>query len=212
MQVAAGFVQGELERTLLLMSQSANHQADHGDVDDGLAGTWEVLIVLAETALTSKPAERALDNPPSWKHLEPFHVVGAFDDLHPQAIARPQVAQPIEELARVAAVGPNQAQAREGVAECRHDQACAVAVLNVGRMDNGDQHQPEDIYQQMALAPIDLLARIVAVRAPLSVVLTDWLSMIAALGCRLRPAASRTSPRSSSWIRFQVPSRRQHRK
>jgi hypothetical protein len=42
-------------------------------------------------------------------------------------------------------------------------------------MDNGDQHQPEHIYQQMAFAPIDLLARIVAVRAPLSVVLTDWL-------------------------------------
>jgi hypothetical protein len=40
-------------------------------------------------------------------------------------------------------------------------------------MDDGDQHEPEDIYEQMALAPIDLLARIVAVRPPLSVVLTD---------------------------------------
>jgi hypothetical protein len=32
---------------------------------------------------------------------------------------------------------------------------------------------PEDIYEQMALTPIDLLARIVAMRAPLSVALTD---------------------------------------
>ena len=53
------------------------------------------------------------------------------------------------------------------------DQLGAVAVLNVGRMDDGDQYEPENIYEQMALAPIDLLARIVAVRAPLSVVLTD---------------------------------------
>jgi hypothetical protein len=92
------------------------------------------------------------------------------------------------------------------------DKLGSVAVLNVGRMDDRDQHEPEDIYEQMAFTPIDLLARIVAMRAPLSVVLTDWLSIIAALGCRLRPAASRTSPRSWSWIRFQVPSRRQHRK
>ena len=53
------------------------------------------------------------------------------------------------------------------------DQLSAVAVLNVGRMDDGDQYEPEDIYEQMALAPIDLLARIVAMRPPLSVVLTD---------------------------------------
>jgi hypothetical protein len=49
-------------------------------------------------------------------------------------------------------------------------------------MDDGDKDQPENIYEQMAFAAIDLLARIVAVRAPLSVVLTDWLSMMAALG------------------------------
>jgi hypothetical protein len=94
----------------------------------------------------------------------------------------------------------------------RQDQPGAVAVLYVSRMDYGNENQPKDIYEQVALATIDLLARVVAVRAPLSVVLTDWLSMIAALGCRLRPAASRTSPRNSSWIRFQVPSRRQQRK
>jgi len=33
--VVAGFVQGKLEHAL---RQSANHEADHGDVDDGLAG------------------------------------------------------------------------------------------------------------------------------------------------------------------------------
>ena len=53
------------------------------------------------------------------------------------------------------------------------DKLGTVAVLNVRRMDDGDQHEPEDIYEQMALASIDLLARIVAMRAPLSVVLTD---------------------------------------
>jgi hypothetical protein len=77
-------------------------------------------------------------------------------------------------------------------------QTRTIAVLNIGRMDDGNKHQPKNIYEQMAFAAIDLLASIVAVRPPFSVVLTDWLSMMAALGCRLRPAASRASPRNSS--------------
>jgi hypothetical protein len=77
-------------------------------------------------------------------------------------------------------------------------QTRTIAVLNIGRMDDGNKHQPKNIYEQMAFAAIDLLASIVAVRPPFSVVLTDWLSMMAALGCRFRPAASRASPRNSS--------------
>jgi hypothetical protein len=84
------------------------------------------------------------------------------------------------------------------VSKHRQNQTRSVAVLDIGRVDDGDKDQPENIYEQMAFAAIDLLARIVAVRAPLSVVLTDWLSMMAALGWRSRPAASRTSPRNSS--------------
>jgi hypothetical protein len=80
----------------------------------------------------------------------------------------------------------------------RENKASTVAVLHVGRMDYGDENQTEDIYEQVALAAIDLFTRIVAMRPPLSVVLTDWLSITAALGCRFRPSASRRSPRSWS--------------
>ena len=48
----------------------------------------------------------------------------------------------------------------------------------------GDQQQPERIDQDVTLASVDLLARIVAVDPPFSVVLTDWLSRIAAEGWR----------------------------
>ena len=174
-------MQGELEHALLL-SQSASHEPDHRDVDDGLAGGREVFVVLTETALAPKPPEGALDNPPSREHLESFDVVAAFDDLHFQPVPNPQIAHPNKQLPGIATVGPNQPQAREGVSKHRQNQARSVAVLDIGRMDDGNKHQPENIYQQMAFAAIDLLARIVAVRAPLSVVLTDWLSMMAALG------------------------------
>jgi hypothetical protein len=38
--------------------------------------------------------------------------------------------------------------------------------------------------------------------------LTDWLSMIAALGVGSRPAVARASDRSASWTCSQVPSAR----
>lgn len=47
---------------------------------------------------------------------------------------------------------------------------------------------------------------------PCSVVLTDWLSMMAALGSGSRLAYRRTRSRRTDWIRFQVWSRRQRRK
>ena len=44
--------------------------------------------------------------------------------------------------------------------------------------------------------------------SPPSLLLIDWASSTAADGAGSRPAAIRTWPRSSSWIRSQVPSRR----
>jgi hypothetical protein len=53
--------------------------------------------------------------------------------------------------------------------------------------DDGDE-QSQRIYKKMSFSPVDLLARVVTVGPPFSVVFTDWLSMIAALGSRFRPA------------------------
>lgn len=75
--------------TALLLNQSANHEADHRDVDDGLARGRQVLVVLAQTALSPKPAESALHNPPSREHFEPSDIVGSFDDFHHQPISAP---------------------------------------------------------------------------------------------------------------------------
>ena len=47
--------------------------------------------------------------------------------------------------------------------------------------------------QRVALALLDLLARIVAAGPPASVVLTLWLSIIAPLGLASRPTRSRSA-------------------
>jgi hypothetical protein len=79
-------------------------------------------------------------------------------------------------------------------------------------MDEHDEKQPEDIDDDVALAPPDALAAIIAAGPPFSVVFTVWLSMIPALGSRVLPEASRRSPRRVSCIRSHTPARRQTRK
>jgi hypothetical protein len=49
-------------------------------------------------------------------------------------------------------------------------------------VDGHREDQAEAVDEDVPLAAIDLLARVVALRPPFSVVLTDWLSMMAAEG------------------------------
>ena len=88
----------------------------------------------------------------------------------------------------------------------------AVPILNVSRMHRHPQQQPQGIDNDMAFASLHPLARIIPSGPPFSVVFTDWLSMMAALGLVSRPWACRSMASSVSWVRCQLPSRRQVRK
>jgi hypothetical protein len=84
----------------------------------------------------------------------------------------------------------------------------SIAVLYTGSRHHDGQQQAERIDEEMAFTAFDLFVCVKAADPPFSVVLTDWLSRIPALGCRRLPAATRTSPRSRSCITCQVPSLR----
>src|SRR4029077_5618637 len=109
-------------------------------------------------------------------------------------------------------IGPDQLQPREARDQRRQDRFGPIAVLDPRRMHHHDEEQPEDIDHDVALTAAYALAPIIAPDPPFSVVFTVWLSMIPALGSRLRPEASRRSPRSVSCIRSQTPVCRQARK
>jgi hypothetical protein len=95
---------------------------------------------------------------------------------------------PVQERAAVAAIGPAMPQPGEPPPvkppEQRHG-AVAVPDIGGGHLDLADQ--PEGVDQQVALAAVDLLGAVVAVPPPRSVVLTLWLSRMAALGVGCRP-------------------------
>src|SRR5579862_5652445 len=70
-----------------------------------------------------------------------------------------------------------------------------IAVLDIGGMHRDPNHQAERIDHDVAFAPGDLLARVVALRVdrrpPFCAARALWLSMIAAEGLASRPASSR---------------------
>jgi cytochrome c-type biogenesis protein CcmH/NrfF len=88
----------------------------------------------------------------------------------------------------------------------------AIAVADVSGGHVHGQQQAEGVDQQVALAAVELLGAVVAMRPPLSVVLMLWLSKTAALGVGHRPWRTRSLARSTRRMCHQRPSSRQQRK
>ena len=73
---------------------------------------------------------------------------------------------------------------------------CQIPFAHTGFTDNHVQHQSLSIHQQMAFATFYTLVTVKAAMPPFSVVFTDWLSMIPALGVASRPICWRNCSRN----------------
>ena len=92
------------------------------------------------------------------------------------------------------------------------NQLGSIPVLDIGGVNHYGQKQAHGVHYDVALAPEDFFTCVISAMPPFSVVFTDWLSMMAALGVASRPSASRTRRRNASSTRSQVPSLRHFRK
>jgi hypothetical protein len=162
--------------------------------------------------MTPQPAKGSLHNPAARKNVKAFDCVGPFHNLQPEAVAVSQRSDPLDQFSSVSPIGPNEPDTQIGIAYQREEYFGAVSILNVGCMNDYGNNQPQRVYEQMPFAAIDLLAGIISMEPPFSVVLTDWLSRMAALGSASRPSAMRTWDRSASWTCVHVPSRRHDEK
>ncbi len=88
----------------------------------------------------------------------------------------------------------------------------AIRILDVGGVHDHAERQSLRVDRDVALAPLQPLRRIPAARPPFSVVLTLWVSMMAAVGLASRPSPSRTM--TTRWWRMlsQTPAARNARK
>ena len=193
----------------LLSMKAVKHEVYHGDADQGLTAFRQFFVVFAQAPVSPKPSKGSFDDPAVRQEFETLHVVASFDNLqNPTA----QLLRPLDQFSRIAAIGPNEFQAGEEPHEFCEQQFGAVAVLNIRRVDHDADQEPQGVHGQVALAAFYFLPRVIAANPFFSVVFTDWLSMIAALGLASRPASLRTSSRSRSWSFCHVPSLRKQRK
>ena len=103
----------------------------------------------------------------------------------------------LEMRSLVASIGEELLQERIHSEQGSKQQNAAVAILNIGAMNDGMKQQTQRIYENVALLAFDLLARIIAMRIdagpPFSALFTLWLSMMAAVGLASRSPCSRHS-------------------
>ena len=145
-------------------------------------------------AASVEPSNRAFNDPAPGQDGEPFRRVGTLDDLDLDLAA--DAAQSAPELwPLIATVGVELQRERVEAEQRAHEQHAAVAVLDVGGVDDGVHQQALRVHQNVALLAADLLARIIPWRIdaapPFSAPFTLGLSMTAAEGLASRPACSR---------------------
>ena len=97
-------------------------------------------------------------------------VGGPFHNFQRPAGPSPD---PLNQLAGIAGIGPEQLQTRKTPLQSVQDQLGAISVLQVCRMYYRGQEQAYGVHCDVALATGDLLAGVIAPRPPFSVVFTD---------------------------------------
>jgi hypothetical protein len=103
------------------------------------------------------PADRALDFPTPGQHDEALGALGPGDDAQgePEALAGP-----VDEVAGVAAVGPDLGDLRLGEAQASEHVACGIAVLDVGGRHRDHHGQAECVHGDMSFAAVDFLCSV----------------------------------------------------
>lgn len=154
----------------------------------------EAFEVFGEPTAAAEPADGAFDNPAFGDDLEALRRIGAFDDFDLELCDGLARSGP-EDRPRVAAVGEQRLEESPAPEQRGKHKRAAVAVLDVGGVDDGVEQKAYRIDQDVALLALDLFSRIIAAGVhagpPFSALFTLWLSMIAAVGEASRPACSR---------------------
>lgn len=153
------------------------------------------LEVLGKTAAAADPSQGALDDPAVGENDEAMQLV-TFDDLQLPGASLGNSCDSPRSL--IAAIGEDALdEGEEATRAAIEDQPGAIAILDVGRVDDDVQQEAERVDKNVPFAAFDLLARVVALRIdrgpPFCAPLALCASMMATVGLASRPAFSRVA-------------------
>ena len=140
------------------LDQAFEHDADHGETDEGCDRSRVALEIAGEASISADPGERPLDDPSFWQDDEAVEI-GALNDLEFPASRSGDSLRHFRPL--VSGVGEDPLD--EGKAPPRPAQQIArcVTVLKVGRQNAHAKEQTERVDENVTLAPGDFLARVI---------------------------------------------------
>ena len=141
--------------------QSSEHDADHGEAEEGGDGSGVALEVAGQAAVSADPGKSTLDDPSLGQDDEAMGIA-ALDDLQAPEAGRGDQLGHLWPL--VAGVGKDAFDERKGSPRGAQQVTRAIAILNVGRVDGDAQQQAQRIDEDVALATSDFLARIKTLR------------------------------------------------
>ena len=139
-----------------------------------------------------EPTKGAFHDPTSGLDFKTRLVIGAQDDFNVDT----KLSRTVNKATTIGGVGPDFAEARIRLRQAIDQPARNSAILPTRFCHKGFEDQTFGINNQVAFASLDVFACVIASTAPFSVVLTDWLSIMAALGVASRPNSWRSASRN----------------
>jgi len=123
----------------------------------------EIFPILGQSAAAAEPRQCSFNNPTLRKNLEAFHRIRALDDFRHQAWQGFLLG--LAKLwALVAAIGEQFLKKWKFPKQRVQDENAAIAILNVGAMNDRMKQQAYRVDENMPLLAFDLLACIIAMR------------------------------------------------
>jgi len=141
--------------------EAAQHDADHGEAEEGGDGWGVALEVAGQAAVAADPGEGALDDPALGQDDKAMGIA-ALDDLQVPGTGFSDHLGHLWPL--IAGVGEDALDEREGSPCGAQQPARAIAILHIGGVDGDAQQETQRVDQDVALAAGDFLARIKALR------------------------------------------------
>ena len=141
--------------------QASEHDADHGEANEGCDGSGEAFVVARQASVAADPGEGAFDDPALGEDDEAVGLA-ALDDFQEPIAGLSDDGRHLGSL--VARIGEDALDEGEQAARRAQQVAGAVAVLHVGGMHDDAQQETERVDEDVALAPGDLFARVVSLR------------------------------------------------
>ena len=144
----------------MVCGEPPEHDADHGETDEGDGGARIAFEVSGETTTAADPCERAFDDPALGQDLESSCRIGSLHDLElPCSRERDDESHLLSAVAAVSEDAFN-----EGKQPSRPAQQFegAVAILDVGGKNDDVQQETQCVDEDVPLTALDLLARVIA--------------------------------------------------